>query len=110
MKVMLSHFIMNNNLKKIVMENDNHLYNLAMYAETRGLCVNANSENVLKRFAEYKNLIKRGSVTLEKLEVDIYNKFGITEGTQYHSVPCESLPQDIKDMIEELDIGEQEEV
>jgi hypothetical protein len=56
---------------------DEAIYNLASYYITKGYTKKAkNMEEIIKRFAEFKMLINRGSFTLSQLQADIYIKYG----------------------------------
>ena len=91
-------------LWSVVKENDKRLFDLASYYESKGFTVSSKdlTEKIMGRFAEFKARILRGSLTLEQLETDVLKKFGVTEGSQYISAPVETLPKDIKKMIDEL--------
>ena len=91
-------------LWSVVQANDNKLFDLASYYETKGFTISPKDihEKIMGRFADYKSMVLRGEINLEQLENDVLQKFGVTEGSQYISAPVETLPKDIKKMIEEL--------
>ena len=91
-----------NELLNLVQLNDRKIYDLAIYYETRGLSVKAIPEKVQERFAEFKKRILIGSLTLAKIEMDVFKKYGVTEGAKYVSAPAEALPEDIQKMIRDL--------
>lgn len=69
------------NEKQTATRNDNRLMEAAHYCETKGFTVVLNDPGrIFERFAEYKRLVRRGSVTIERIESDVYEKYGITSG------------------------------
>lgn len=83
--------------KKIAIQNDNKVYDLAMYEVTKGQTLKMDNEVLfsltLNKFMEFKRLVIRKEFTLEQLEQDIYGKYGIMEET-----PLEAL----RNMTDEL--------
>jgi len=66
------------NEKNIAITNDNRLYDMAGYWESKGNMVSPISpEAVFNRFTEFKGLVKRGSYTIEQLEAKVFGAFGI---------------------------------
>ena len=72
---------MNNH--RLAMENDNRIMNCAYYQETRGLTKKlASSHQLMDRFAYFKQLVMRGSMTLNQLEDKVFSEHGIMENRQ----------------------------
>ena len=66
--------------KQIAGHNDIRIEKLARYAETRGLTRHIKSKQALfAKFSEFKLLVKRGEFTIDELEEDIYNIYGIVD-------------------------------
>lgn len=60
--------------------NDNRLRILTEYDVTKGhMNIKVTPEQLQSRFTEFKQLVRRGSITLKQLEDDIYSKWGINE-------------------------------
>lgn len=73
---------------EIALLNDNRLKTLAQYKETEGgmRFPKQNQKNVndmllriQNRFQEFKRGVKRGSYTIDKLEKDIFVRYGVVE-------------------------------
>jgi uncharacterized protein YktB (UPF0637 family) len=67
--------------KKLAGSNDQRLMEIAAYHESRGMIRAIESpEKLWGRFAEFKQLVRRGSFTINQLEDRIYSNFGIMSG------------------------------
>lgn len=67
------------NERRIASQNDQRIFQMATYYETKGLLHTAPIEKVWSRFSEFKMLIKRGSYTIDQLESQTYLRFGIVQ-------------------------------
>ena len=68
-------------------QNDMRLQSCAVYEVTKGLTLAIKDrEPILAKFAEFKAMVKRGSMTLEQLEDSLAVRHGVVEESQ---VPTE---------------------
>lgn len=86
--------------KHIANQNDNRLMSIALYEESKGLTKRTNPVTVLKRFRYFKNMVKRGSISIDELERRTYEKFGITEASKQFELP--DLNKDFHYIMEEI--------
>ena len=63
--------------KRLAMDNDHRLMEMAAYHETKGLTQGANPVEIHDRFSDFKRTIKKGSYTIDELEAKIYGLFGV---------------------------------
>lgn len=67
-------------IKQNVITNDQRLQDLAVYAMTEGMTKTCNNpQEIQKKFAEYKKIVKRGTFTLEQLEDHVCSVYGIVD-------------------------------
>jgi len=60
--------------------NDQRLRMLAEYAASEGYTkMDIEPETIQGKFIEFKQLVRKKSFTVMALEIDVYNKYGITE-------------------------------
>ena len=93
--------------RREAVDNDRRLQDLATYEITKGLTVALeNLEDILPKFAEYKNLVKRGSFTIDELEDNILTKYAIVTKKESPLDDIEFLeeePESIKGSNEKRD-------
>jgi len=65
--------------KQLACNNDLRLEQLASYEVSRGLTKGVDQQNLLAKFTEYKQLVRKGSFTLQQLEDIVYSKYGVLE-------------------------------
>ena len=60
-------------------KNDERIFYLAMYFKTCGMTKKAEHEKVMDCFSEFKTRIMRGCFTLDQLQNDVFDKFGLVK-------------------------------
>lgn len=66
-------------IKHDAIQNDLRLMEMALYEVTKGQTQHATHEDIIKKVAEYKGIIKRGTYTIDQLEDKIFSRFGIID-------------------------------
>jgi len=66
-------------IKQDAIQNDIRLLEMALYEVTKGQTQFSDQGAIVKKVAEYKRLIKRGTFTLDGLEDKIFSRFGIID-------------------------------
>jgi len=64
-------------IKYDAIHNDMRLMEMALYETTKGQTQHSSQEVLVKKIAEYKAIIKRGTFTLDELEDKIFSRYGI---------------------------------
>jgi len=71
--------------RKKIIDNDRRLQDLSIYQLTRGMTVPVNNiEDILPVFYQFKNLVQRGSFSLDQLEDMVLGRFGISDEPQWY--------------------------
>lgn len=66
-------------IKHDAIQNDQRLMEMALYEVTKGQTQHASYEKLVKKIAEYKGIIKRGTFSLDELEDKIFSRFGVID-------------------------------
>jgi hypothetical protein len=87
-------------IKYDAIKNDLRLMEMALYEVTKGQTNCSNHETVIKKLAEYKGIIKRGTFTIDQLEDRVFSRFGVLDpntqrDTELYDLPTLGLEQSL---------------
>ena len=64
-------------IKKIALQNDDRIYNMAVYHATKGMTIAVAAEDLLDEFRKMKEMLKSENISIDELEDDIYSDYGV---------------------------------
>lgn len=83
-----------------IIKRDQILQHLAFYAATKGLMIATDSDAILKRFVEFKQMVCKRECTLEWLTNSVLTKWGVPEDPKPRTPPnAVIVPADVFDQL-----------